>query len=128
MFDELALLGVNRKAIILTTSMVLAGSKQPKSMPEEVAKATVDTLVNHVPHDVAGIVFLSGGQTPNQATANLRAITDLGPQVWPITFSFSRALQEPVIATWGGNDEHADNAQHMFKHLVDSNSNATVLN
>lgn len=125
MFDELALLGVNRKGVILKTSMILAGSKQPKSSPQEVARTTVKTLVDHVPHDVAGVVFLSGGQSPNQATANLQAITDLGPQVWPITFSFSRALQEPVIATWGGKDEHSTNAQHMFKHLVDSNSNAT---
>lgn len=126
LFEELSLLGVDRKGIILKTSMVLAGSERGRSEPKDVAAATIETLTNHVPHDVAGIVFLSGGQTPAQATANLQAITDLGPQVWPITFSFSRALQEPVIATWGGDDSHYSNAQDIFKHLVDNNSDATV--
>ncbi|MBH1979995.1 fructose-bisphosphate aldolase class I [Candidatus Saccharibacteria bacterium] len=126
LFEELALLGVNRKAIILKTSMVLAGSKQEQSSTEAVAKATVSTLVHHVPHDIAGIVFLSGGQTPEQATANLQAITNLGEQAWPITFSFSRALQEPVLEVWGGQPENAEHAQATFTGLAKANSDATV--
>lgn len=126
LFDELALLGVNRKALILKTSMVLAGSEQPQSSPDEVAKATVDVLTHHVPHDVAGIVFLSGGQTPEQATANLQAISNQGSQVWPITFSFSRALQEPVIEAWGGHAGNAARAQEVFADLARKNSDATV--
>ncbi len=126
LFDELALLGVNRKAMILKTSMVLAGSEQTQSSPEEVAKATVDVLSHHVPHDVAGIVFLSGGQTPEQATANLQAITNQGKQVWPITFSFSRALQEPVIEAWGGHADNISRSQEIFAELVRKNSEATT--
>lgn len=126
LFEELALLGVNRKAIILKTSMVLAGSKQEQSSAEAVAKATVDTLVHHVPHDIAGVVFLSGGQTPEQATANLQAITNLGEQAWPITFSFSRALQEPVLEIWGGQAENIERAQATFAGLVKANSDATI--
>lgn len=126
LFEELALLGVNRKAIILKTSMVLAGSKQEQSSTEAVAKATVSTLVHHVPHDIAGIVFLSGGQTPEQATANLQAITNLGEQAWPITFSFSRALQEPVLEVWGGQPENTEHAQATFTGLAKANSDATV--
>lgn len=126
LFEELALLGVNRQATILKTSMVLAGSKQEQSNPEDVAKATIETFTHHVPHDLAGIVFLSGGQTPEQATANLQAITNLGEQTWPITFSFSRALQEPVLEVWGGQQENTTHAQQTFAALVQANSDATV--
>lgn len=126
LFEELTLLGVNRKALLLKTSMVLAGSKRDQSSPNDVARATIDTLVHHVPHDVAGIVFLSGGQTPEQATANLQAITNQGEQAWPITFSYSRALQEPVIEVWGGQPENTAHAQEVFRGLVQTNSDATV--
>lgn len=126
LFEELALLGVNRQATILKTSMVLAGSKQEQSTPEEVAQATIDIFTHHVPHDLAGIVFLSGGQSPEQATANLQAITNLGEQTWPITFSFSRALQEPVLEVWGGQRENTSHAQQTFASLVQANSDATV--
>lgn len=126
LFEELALLGVDRKACILKTSMVLAGSQQPQSSPEAVANATVRVFTHHVPHDLAGIVFLSGGQTPEQATANLQAISNLGAQQWPITFSFSRALQEPVLEAWGGNTHHAEKAQTVFSQLVAKNSDATT--
>jgi len=126
LFEELALLGVHRKAMLLKTSMVLAGSKQPQSSPEAVAAATVDVFSHHVPHDLAGIVFLSGGQEPLQATNNLQAITNKGAQAWPITFSYSRALQEPVIQAWSGKSENLSHAQDLFKKLVQANSNATI--
>ncbi len=126
LFEELALLGVNRQALILKTSMVLAGSKQTQSSPHDVALATVEVFKHHVPHDIAGIVFLSGGQSPEQATANLQAITNQGTQDWPITFSFSRALQEPVLEYWKGHADHAAHAQEVFKSLVVANSDATV--
>lgn len=125
LFEELALMGVDRKACILKTSMVLASSKQNQSSPEEVAQATTRMFAHHVPHDLAGIVFLSGGQTPEQATANLQAISNLGPQQWPITFSFSRALQEPVLEAWGGNSHQNDRAKEIFAELVANNSRAT---
>lgn len=126
LFDELALLGVNRKAIILKTGMVLAGSDQVQSEPEAVAHATVETLKNHVPHDVAGVVFLSGGQGVEQATDNLQAITDAGLQAWPITFSYSRALQEPAIEAWKGEPENIEAAQDAFLARLKANSHATV--
>lgn len=126
LFEELALLGVNRKAMILKTSMVLAGSKHAQTAPDVVAAATLDVFSHHVPHDLAGIVFLSGGQAPEQATQNLQAITNRGAQAWPITFSFSRALQEPVLETWRGNSHHVEQAQAIFKQLVHANSEATI--
>lgn len=126
LFDELALLGVNRKAVILKTSMVLASSEREQSEAAQVAHATVETLKNHVPHDVAGVVFLSGGQSIAQATDNLQAITELGNQAWPITFSYARALQEPAIAAWKGKSENIEAAQDAFLERLKANSKATV--
>ena len=126
LFDELELLGVDLKATILKTGMVLAGSEREQSSPEEVAQATIETLRQHVPHELAGIVFLSGGQTPTQATENLAAITQRGSQPWPITFSYSRALQEPMLEAWLGKSENGHVAQQAFLERVRANSEATV--
>lgn len=125
LFDEIALFNVNRKALILKVNMVLAGSERPATPPQDVAQATVQTLTQHVPHDVAGVVFLSGGQSVEQATENLQAITALGKQPWPITFSYARALQEPAIAAWGGNAQHTYAAQRAFLARAAANSAAT---
>lgn len=125
LFDELALLGVDRSALIVKTNMVLAGSEyHATSAPEEVARATVHTLVHHVPHDVAGVVFLSGGQTVDQATKNLRAIAAHGPQAWPLTFSFARVLQLPALERWLGRDENTHDAQQAFLTRLEANSAA----
>jgi fructose-bisphosphate aldolase class I len=126
LFDELALMGVNLQALLLKTSMVLAGSTQTQSTPEEVAQATVATLREHVPQQVAGIVFLSGGQTPEQATENLQAITNLGEQAWPITFSYSRVLQEPTLERWAGEAANIHAAQETFLARVKASSQATI--
>lgn len=126
-FKQLNLLSVDLSATILKTSMVLSGSgAEIQAGTDEVSKATVDTLFNHVPHDLAGIVFLSGGQTPEQATENLKAITQLGPHPWNITFSYSRALQIPAIEAWLGESENVPAAQAAFLERVKANSNAVV--
>lgn len=125
LFDELALLAVDRSAMILKTSMVLAGSDYTTpSTPEDLARATVHTLIHHVPHDVAGVVFLSGGQSAEQATANLRAIAAHGKQAWPITFSFARALQLPVLERWLGEETNVHDAQKTFLSRLEANSSA----
>ncbi|MDO4684111.1 MAG: fructose-bisphosphate aldolase class I [Candidatus Saccharibacteria bacterium] len=126
LFDEIALFKVNHKALLLKTSMVLAGSQQAITPPHEVAAATVDTLRAHVPHDVAGVVFLSGGQGVEQATENLRAINQRGRQPWPLTFSYARALQEPAIALWKGDNANTHAAQHAFLARVEANSYAAA--
>lgn len=126
LFSELELFNVNRKAILLKTGMVLASSDRPQSSPEEVAKATVDVLNRTVPFDTAGIVFLSGGQSVSQATDNLQAITNLGKQPWPITFSYARALQEPAIQAWNGDPNNIPAAQDAFLSRIRANSEATI--
>jgi fructose-bisphosphate aldolase class I len=86
---------------LLKPNMVLPGKACPeKSGVEEVAEATVRCMRRAVPAAVPGIVFLSGGQSPIQATQHLQAINTLGPHPWQMSFSFARALQEPAMAAW----------------------------
>ncbi len=117
---------VDLKGLILKTSMVLAGDEFKKQTdPEEVADATLRTLRIAVPYDVAGIVFLSGGQTPVRATENLQAVASRGPQPWPITFSYSRALEEPVLAAWKGKEANKEKAQKALLHRLKMNALAS---
>lgn len=113
--DELA---VDRASIIIKASMVLSGSATgKKDAPEEVAADTLAALMESVPRQVAGIAFLSGGQTPDQATENLAAVTKRAHEInapWPLTFSYARALQEEALALWQGKDENVPAARAAF--------------
>ncbi len=101
--------------IILKTSMVVPGSQSGEIMdPKKIAKATARVLKNSVPENLGAVVFLSGGQTPIQATENLNAIQKLGPYPWPVSFSYARALQEPSLKIWRGLDENIPEAQKNF--------------
>lgn len=87
---------------ILKASMVISGKDCPQRADiQEVAEATVECLLNSVPATVAGVVFLSGGQGDEEATAHLDAINRLGSFPWPLSFSYGRALQAPALALWG---------------------------
>ena len=109
---------VDRAGIILKTSMALSGSEsRKKDTPEEVAEDTISALMKSVPRQIAGIVFLSGGQTPDQATENLAAIISRAKESnapWPLTFSFARALQEEALALWKGKEENIQSARLAF--------------
>ncbi len=125
LFTKLADFGVNLRACILKVNMVLAGKNynQP-STPEEVGEITAKVLKEHVPAELAGIVFLSGGQTVEQSTTNLAAIKENGPFPWPITFSFARALQSPALHTWAGNNQNTDAARQAFLDRLIANVEA----
>jgi fructose-bisphosphate aldolase, class I len=126
LFQTLIKYRVDLRALILKSSMVLAGDmNSEQSSPEEIANATLRTFHMSVPYEVGGIVFLSGGQTPKRATENLNAIAELGEQPWPITFSYSRAIEEPVLLTWQGKPENIPEAQKMLLHAVKMNSLAS---
>jgi len=120
LFSVLDEQSVDRASIILKTSMVLSGESSGKhDTPEEVAEDTIAALLKSVPRQVAGIVFLSGGQSPDQATDNLSAICQLsrtkgGTIPWPLTFSYSRALQEEALALWKGEKENIAVARSAF--------------
>lgn len=105
---------VSLEGLILKTNMASSGEDNPnQASAEEVAKATVDALVESVPKEVSGIVFLSGGQFPDMATQNLNAICKIGGP-WKLTFSFSRALQNEPMEIWTGKEENVKTAQKVF--------------
>ncbi|MCR4333554.1 MAG: fructose-bisphosphate aldolase class I [Patescibacteria group bacterium] len=118
LFSVLDEQSVDRASIILKTSMALSGSESAKKdTPEEVAEATISALLASVPRQIAGIVFLSGGQTPDQATENLAAITRRAKEVnapWPLTFSYLRALEEEALSVWKGKEENVPAARAAF--------------
>ena len=123
LFSTLSRFRVDLKGTILKSSMVLAGSEcGEQSSPIEVADATLRTFHLSVPHEVAGIVFLSGGQSPKRATENLNEIARRGPQPWPISFSYSRAIEEPFLDAWQGKPENAEAAQAALLERVRLNS------
>lgn len=109
---------VDRGAVIVKTAMALSGAESGRlDTPEEVASDTVAALMEAVPKDVPGIVFLSGGQTTDQATRNLAAITAEARRrnaPWPLTFSYARALQDEALKVWAGKDENVPAARDAF--------------
>ena len=107
---------INLKQVILKTSMVLPGKDSGVvGSPLEVANATLRALKNSVPAEVGGIVFLSGGQSSEEATANLNEIEKLAKDVpWKLSFSFLRALQDEARSYWRGKEENIPEAQKIF--------------
>ncbi len=127
LFIELIAKKVDLSACILKVNMVLAGKKyHTQSTPQEVGEATAKVLRDHVPAELAGVVFLSGGQSVEQATDNLQAVTNQGPFPWPVTFSFARALQDPALFAWRGNNQNADPAREAFRLRLVANTRALV--
>lgn len=127
LFQTLQEYRVDLGGLILKSSMVLAGSEYgEQTNAQEVAQATLRTFHMSVPHETAGIVFLSGGQSPEHATENLNAIAKMGAQPWPITFSFSRALEQPVLDTWKGKPENVQAAKQTLYEVVKKNAQASL--
>ena len=106
---------VHLPGVILKTSMVLPGkdSGQPINA-DDVADRTCRVFYDHLPDDLGGIVFLSGGQTPRDAFINLNRIAQRGPHKWGMTFSYSRALQDPVLKAWAQDRTNIAATQHIF--------------
>lgn len=116
---------VDLRGVIIKTSFVLAGKANPhQSTADEVGAATLRSLKAAVPPEVGAVVFLSGGQSPTQASANLNALSLAGKQAWPITFSFSRAVQDPAMKAWLGKAKNVAEAQKIFYHRLACNSAA----
>jgi len=126
LFAKLKSKNIDLTNLLLKTSMVLPGKDSGvKAEPLEVAHATLRALGKSVPPEVAGVVFLSGGQTPDEATNNLNEIVKLKEDApWKISFSFARALQEEAMSEWGGKDENKLSAQEVFIKRLEKVSNA----
>ncbi|KAJ6894877.1 hypothetical protein NC652_028579 [Populus alba x Populus x berolinensis] len=112
---------------LLKPNMVTPGSDSPKVTPEVIAEFTVTALRRTVPPAVPGIVFLSGGQSEEEATLNLNAMNKLEVlKPWTLSFSFGRALQKSTLKTWAGKRENVEKAQEVFLVRCKGNSDATL--
>jgi fructose-bisphosphate aldolase, class I len=114
-FDRLYAHRVTLEHMLLKPNMVIAGKNAARRADvDEVARATVRTLLRTVPPAVPGVVFLSGGQTPEEATAHLNVMNQLGDLPWELSYSYGRALQEEALTTWRGQQGNVDAAQKAF--------------
>jgi len=124
-FAELARQRVPLEAILLKPNMVIPGKKHAtQASPQQVAEATVGCFRRTVPAAVPGIVFLSGGQSEEEATANLDAMNRLGALPWQLSFSYGRALQASALAVWKGKAANLAAAQRAFQHRAQLTSAA----
>jgi fructose-bisphosphate aldolase class I len=116
---------VDYRGTLLKPNMVLSGYQATnRAGVDEVADATLDVLYRHVPAAVPGIVFLSGGQTDEDATAHLNAMNKRGPHPWQLSFSYGRALQAPALKAWAGKPENVEAAQRAYYRRAKLNSAA----
>ncbi|MDX6512994.1 MAG: fructose-bisphosphate aldolase, class [Gaiellaceae bacterium] len=110
---------------LLKPNMVLSGyDAADRAGVDEVAEATLRVFSTHVPAAVPGIVFLSGGQSDEDATAHLNAMNARGPHPWQLSFSYGRALQAPALKAWSGKPENVEAGQRAYYHRAKMNGAA----
>jgi fructose-bisphosphate aldolase class I len=125
LYTELHDQRVDLYGTLLKPNMVLSGYEaSSRAGVEEVAEATLECFYRHVPAAVPGIVFLSGGQTDEDATAHLNAMNAKGPHPWQLSFSYGRALQAPALKAWGGRPENVEAGQRAYYHRAKMNGAA----
>ncbi len=124
-FNELYKQRVPLEQILLKPNMVIAGKKCPQQASvRQVAEETIRCFKHTVPAAVCGIVFLSGGQSDAQATANLNEMNKIGGFPWELSFSYGRALQAPALKAWGGKKENLAAGQRAYLHRAKCNGAA----
>jgi fructose-bisphosphate aldolase class I len=125
LYTELHDQRIDYRGTLLKPNMVLSGYEaSDRAGVDEVAEATLALFYKHVPASVPGIVFLSGGQTDEDATAHLNAMNARGPHPWQLSFSYGRALQAPALKAWGGKEENVEAAQRAYYHRAKMNGAA----
>jgi fructose-bisphosphate aldolase class I len=126
-FDQLHKHRIYLEGMVLKPNMVISGKKcANQAPPEQVAQATVRCLKRHVPSAVAGIAFLSGGQSSQQATLHLSLMNQIGGLPWNLTFSYGRALQDAALKGWGGTTAGYAVGQQAYLKRARLNSLATT--
>ncbi len=126
-FEHLQDHRIDLEGMILKPNMVISGKKATRrAAPEAVAEATVRCLKRHVPPAVPGIAFLSGGQSPTEATLHLSLINRAGSLPWSLTFSYGRALQETALQAWGGRSADFKAGQQEFARRARLNALAST--
>lgn len=126
-FSELAVAEVQLEGMLLKPNMVISGSDCPQQAShQEVAERTLACFRRVVPAAVPGIVFLSGGQSDQDATLNLNAMNRLGPSPWALSFSYGRALQAAPLKAWSGKSANLASAQVAYLERAKANGEAAL--
>jgi fructose-bisphosphate aldolase, class I len=116
---------IDFRGTLLKPNMVLSGyDASGRASVDEVAEVTLECFYKHVPAAVPGIVFLSGGQSDEDATSHLNAMNARGPHPWELSFSYGRALQAPALTAWSGKAENVEAAERALYHRAKMNSAA----
>jgi fructose-bisphosphate aldolase, class I len=127
LYTELSDQRVDIEGTLLKPNMVLSGyDASNRAGVDEVAEWTLKCFYKHVPAAVPGIVFLSGGQSDEDATAHLNAMNAIGPHPWKLSFSYGRALQAPALKAWGGKADQVEAAQRAYYHRAKLNGAAAT--
>jgi fructose-bisphosphate aldolase class I len=123
LFRQLMEQRVDLHGMLLKPNMILPGVASAQKVGiADVADATLECLLKHVPGTVPGIAFLSGGQSPALATTHLDAMHAVDNLPWALTFSFSRAIQQPALEYWNGKEEHVEVAQQLLYDRIGLNA------
>jgi fructose-bisphosphate aldolase class I len=125
LYTELSDQRVDIEGTLLKPNMVLSGYQASnRAGAEEVAEMTLKCFSRHVPAAVPGVVFLSGGQSDEDATAHLNAMNASGPHPWQLSFSYGRALQAPALKAWAGKPDQVEAGQRAYYHRAKLNGAA----
>ena len=125
-FGALYRAGIIFPGMVLKPNMIVPGKKSGQKVPvSQVAEMTLDVLKKNVPSSVAGIAFLSGGQSDQEASAHLNELNCLGGAPWPLTYSYGRALQTAAMEAWAGKPENVPTGQKAALLRARANSEAT---
>jgi fructose-bisphosphate aldolase class I len=126
-FDRLFAHRILLEGMLLKPNMVIPGNESGQNAtPKEIAEATIRTFKRVVPAAVPGIVFLSGGQSPEEATENLNAMNQHKDLPWKLSFSYGRALQDPPMHAWAGNEKNVEEGRKLFYLRAQCNSAAQL--
>ena len=127
LYEQLANQGVHLEGSILKPNMIVSGTTNANQAGiDQVGEMTLDCFHKCVPTAVPGIVFLSGGQSDELATAHLDAMNKIGNLPWKLSFSYGRALQAAPLKAWGGKAENVPAAQAAFAHRAKMNGLAAL--
>ena len=128
LFEQMDIFNVLLSGAVLKPSMVISGNKNDnRANYDQVAEMTVKCLSNCLPHQLAGVAFLSGGQTDDESTNHLNLMNQKFTELpWRVTFSYARAIQQSALKAWGGLDENIIKSQEVLINRASMCSKASV--
>jgi fructose-bisphosphate aldolase class I len=122
LFEQLGSHRMDLPGTLLKVNMILPGKDSPNQVDDRaIAEATIRVLTAHVPPEVPGVVFLSGGMSDEEATNRLNEMNKIGGFPWQLSFSYGRALQHPALLAWGGDEGKVGEGQAALAHRAKMN-------